>query len=116
MDIFPKDTSILNISEKAQGNPNLMYSGFLFVEAHEYLAMMRENSDKIRNVDAGTGALLAMYPDREQKKKLQEMYLNLKKDPSNEGGAVNASILTISEMMSCLSDVMEWTAKSYGGF
>lgn len=113
MDIFPKDTSLSNISEKMQGNPNLMYSAFLMVECHEYLAMMRESSDKIRSVDAGTGALIAMYPDRGIKAKLQEMYLVEK---GKEGGAVNASILTVSEMMSCLSDVMEWTTKSYQGF
>jgi hypothetical protein len=113
MDIFPKGASVSTITDTMQGNPNLMYSAFLMVECHEYLAMMRENSDKIRSVDAGTGALIAMYPDRETKKRLQKMYLDEK---NNEGGAVNASILTVSEMMSCLSDVMEWTQKSYGGF
>ena len=113
MQILPKDTSVVSISETVQGNPNLMYSAFLMVECHEYLAMMRENADKIKSVDAGTGALIAMYPDREVKKQLFKMYLEEKK---NDGGAVNASILTISEMMSCLSDIMEWTQKSYGGF
>jgi len=115
MDIFPKDTSLSNISEKMQGNPNLMYSAFLMVECHEYLAMMRESTKEL-NIDAGTGALLAMYPDREIKKKLQALYLEIKNDPKNEGGKTNASILTVSEMMSCLSDVMEWTTKSYQGF
>jgi len=113
MDIFPKGTSVSTITDTMQGNPNLMYSAFLMVECHEYLAMMRENSDKARFIDAGTSALIAMYPDREIKKRLFAMYLEEK---PKDGGAVNASILTISEMMSCLSDVMEWTQKSYGGF
>lgn len=116
MDIFPKDTSVISVTDKVQGNPNLMYSAFLLVECHEYLTMMRETSKKDLDIDAGTGALLAMYPDRGVKKKLQDMYVDLKADPKNEGGKLNASILTISEMMSCLSDVMEWTLKSYQGF
>ena len=113
MQILPKDTSIVSVAESVQGNPNLMYSAFLMMECHEYMAMMRESSDKVKNVDAGTGALIAMYPDRAVKKKLMELYLEEKQ---KDGGAVNASIITISEMMSCLSDVMEWTQKSYMGF
>lgn len=90
-----------------------MYSAFLMVECHEYMAMMRETPEtKIKNIDAGTAALIAMYPDRTKKKFLFDMYIQEK----DKDGPVNASIRTISEMMSCLSDVMEWTQKSYMGF
>lgn len=114
MDIFPSGTSISTIADTMQGNPNLMYSAFLLVEAHEYMRLMRESPDLIKNVDAATAAYLAHYPDREVKKRLFKMYDDEKKKP--DSNKITASINTISEMMSSLSDVMEWTQKSYQGF
>jgi hypothetical protein len=114
MDIFPSGTSISTISDAMGGNPNLMYSAFLLVEAHEYMRLMRESPDLIKNIDAATAAYLAHYPDREIKRRLFDLYDAEKKKPNSN--KITASINTISEMMSCLSDVMEWTTKSYGGF
>lgn len=106
--------SILSITEKMQGNPKGMYQAFLFAEGHEYLRMMREAPQLINNVDAGTGALIAWYPDRAKKKELFDMYKEEAEKPGQT--KIQASIYVISEMVSCLNDVMEWTEKSYGGF
>jgi hypothetical protein len=113
MDVFEQSTSISNISEKF-GSPNVMYSAFLLFEAHEYMKMMRESPDLVKNVDAGTAAYIAHYPDRTTKDKLFKLYAEEKDKPGNT--KVTASIIVISEMMSYLTDVMEWTQKSYGGF
>lgn len=91
-----------------------MYSAFLLVEAHEYMRLMRESPDIIKNIDAATAAYLAHFPDREIKRKLFDLYDAEKKKPNTN--KITASINTISEMMSYLSDVMEWTQKSYQGF
>lgn len=114
MDVFEQSTSISNISDKFGGSPNVMYSAFLLFEAHEYMKMMRESPDLIKNVDAGTAAYIAHYPDREVKARLFKQYAEEKEKPGNT--KVTASILVISEMMSNLTDVMEWTNKSFGGF
>lgn len=114
MQILAKDASISSLMESTQGNPNTMFAMFLLSECHEYLAMMRESKTGTLNIDVGTASLLAMYPDRDIKKKLTEHYEAEKRVPGNN--VATASVNTISEMMSCLSDVMEWTQKSYGGF
>lgn len=113
MQILPHNTSIVNVADSVNGNPTLMYSAFIMVECHEYMSMMRETpNEKVKNIDAGTAALIAMYPHRDVKERLFAMYEKEKE----KDGAVTASIRTISEMMSCLSDAMEWTQKSYAGF
>lgn len=114
MDVFEQSTSISNISDKFGGSPNMMYSAFLLFEAHEYMRMMRESPDLIKNVDSGTAAYIAHYPDREVKERLFKLFEAEKLNPLNN--KVSASIKVISEMMSCLNDTMEWTSKSYGGF
>jgi hypothetical protein len=114
MEIFSQGTSISNISDTVGGNPTVMYSAFLLFEAHEYMRILRESPDIQKNIDAATAAYIAHYPDRIVKQRLFELYEEEKKKPNSN--KITASIITISEMMSCLSDVMEWTQKSYQGF
>jgi hypothetical protein len=114
MQILGKDSSVSSMVESSQGNPSIIFSTFLLSECHEYLAMMRESKVGTLNIDIGTASLIAMYPDREIKDKLTKQYEEEKKKEGTN--TATASVRTISEMMSCLSDVMEWTQKSYGGF
>lgn len=96
-----------------KGSPKVMYTFFLLSECKNYLAAMRQ-PDGI-NIDTTTTSLLAFCPDVPTRDKLWNEYIRRKSDPA-VGNAVTASILTIGDFQAYLSEVLEFTETSTGGF
>jgi len=106
-------TDFTPTTELLSGSPKMMYTYFLLNQCAKYLDAMRQPKDV--NIDTVTNSLLAFCPDVARRDKLFDKYIERKQDPKIEN-AVTASILTIGDFQAYLSEVLEFTEKSAGGF
>jgi hypothetical protein len=117
IDLTPVNSLLSN------GSPKGAYVYFLLSACKSYLEVMRGDGSASQVHDA-TMALIAMCPNREKRYELWRFYLKdvgeLKKEFSSlfgDGGAtVHASTFVIGELISYLSEVLEFTEDSTGGF
>jgi len=100
-------------TELLSGSPKMMYTYFLLNQCAKYLDAMKQPKEV--NVDSATTSLLAFCPDVARRDMLFDAYIKRKMDPKIEN-AVTASILTIGDFQAYLSEVLEFTEKSSGGF
>ena len=94
------------------GSPKNMYLFFLLQRAGKYLDAMM-NPEGI-NVGTATASLLVFCPNEKKRDEFLDKFHNLSKDP--KVGVNTASILVIGDFQAYISDVMEFTSKSTGGF
>jgi hypothetical protein len=99
--------------ELMKGSPKMMYTYFLLYRCGKYLDGMEQ--PKNINVDTATASLLAFCPDVNTRNKMWKAYHERKKD-KDVGNDVSASILTIGDFQAYLSEVLEFTESSTGGF
>jgi hypothetical protein len=98
-------------TELLSGSPKMMYTYFLLNQCAKYLDAMKQPKDV--NVDTTTTSLLAFCPDVARRDALFDKYESRKKQMESD---VTASILTIGDFQAYLSEVLEFTEKSSGGF
>jgi hypothetical protein len=118
------NSDFIPTTDLIKGSPKMMFAYFLLNECKEYLRGMRD-PEKI-NVGTATLSLLAFCPDTATRHKLWASYANYKKygradpkdvQPGDVGlDEVEASIFTIGDFNSYLSETLEWTEKSTIGF
>ena len=94
------------------GSPKMMYTFFLLSECKNYLAAMKTPNNV--NVDTTTNSLLAFCPDVATRDRLFSSYIRRKEKEQLDD--VTASILTIGDFQAYLSEVLEFTESSTGGF
>ena len=99
-------------TELLGGSPKMMYTYFLLNQCAKYLDGMR--TPESINVESATASLLAFCPDITRRDQLLNKYHERIKD--TKIGEVTASILTIGDFQAYLSEVLEFTEKSAGGF
>jgi hypothetical protein len=117
-------SEILTFAVSAKGSPKIVYTIFLLDACKEYLHDMRKPEEI--NIDTATTSLLAFCPDVKTRDELWLNYTNRKthgcidpekKIPTDKPmNPVTASILTIGDFQAYLSEVLEFTEKSYGAF
>lgn len=95
------------------GSPKMLFTFFLLQRAGKYLDAMM-NPEKI-DIETATASLLAFCPDITTREKLFKEYKERVKDTKNFSKET-ASILAISDFQAYLSEVLEFTEKSTGGF
>jgi hypothetical protein len=106
-------TDFTPTTELLGGSPKMMYTYFLLNQCAKYLDAMK-NPDKI-DLESTTASLLAFCPDITRREKLFKDYKERVKDTKNFSKET-ASILTIGDFQAYLSEVLEFTEKSTGGF
>jgi hypothetical protein len=94
------------------GSPKNMYLFFLLQRAGKYLDAMM-NPDGI-NVGTATASLLVFCPNEKKRDEFLDKFHTLSKDPNV--GINTASILTVGDFQAYISQVMEFTDTSTGGF
>ena len=105
-------TDFTPTTELLGGSPKMMYTYFLLQRAGKYLDAMM-NPDEI-DIEAATASLLAFCPDVKKRDEMFDSYVRRKNDTTV--GKKTASILTIADFQAYLSEVLEFTEKSAGGF
>lgn len=101
----------LDTLESYGGSPKDYYLLEFFRLYEKYWdCLVTADSDRV--VDIATGLLHATCPDKSTREKLWITYVNEKK----KGNAVNASILSVGDLYTYLSDTLEFTVKATGGF
>lgn len=106
-------TDFTPTTELLAGSPKMMYTYFLLQRAGKYLDAMLNQIDE-ETLETATASLLAFCPDVKKRDELFDNYVRRKQDP--EVGKKTASILTIADFQAYLSEVLEFTEKSTGGF
>jgi hypothetical protein len=99
-------------------SPKGIYLIFILNLANNYFLTMRTSQD-MGTIDQATAALIAFCPDDKKRKELWSEYDSLKSgDDTHIGGSstVTASVMVIGNLVSYLSDTLEFTEKSSGGF
>lgn len=95
----------------ASGSPKGMYVFFLLSLCKNYFEVMRvQHGDS--DIDSATAALVAFCPNREKRMELWRLYT---KQKNNSEGILTASVFTIGELISHLSEVLEFEEQSTGG-
>ena len=100
-------------SELMASSPRTLITLFLLGRYNHYLDKMDNPSDI--NLDTTTAALLSTLPNKIARDVLFDSYKKRKEDPKVEN-VVTASILTTGDWFAQLSDTLEFTEKSTGGF
>jgi len=93
-------------------SPKTLITLFLLGRYNHYLDIM--DDPKGKNLDTATAALLSTMPNIKIRDKLFDDYILRKKDPEVE--ATTASLLTTGDWFAQLSDTLEFTERSTGGF
>jgi len=75
---------------------------------------MKDASSSEINIDAATASLLAFCPDKTTREKLWTIYNTEKKKV--DSNTITASVLAIGDLITYLSDTMEFTETATGGF
>ena len=101
-------------------SPKGIYLIFLLNNATNYFLTMRTSQDS-GTIEQATAALLSFCPDQVIREKLWRRYTNIiegKEPGAPIGGStvVTASVLVVGDFISYLSDTLEFTEKSTGGF
>ena len=95
----------------AGGSPKTLYVFFLLNLCSRYFEVMR--AGETYDIDAATASLVAFCPDREKREELWKTYM-IEKQKTNS--SVTASVLVVGDLISYLSEIMEFTEKSTAGF
>jgi hypothetical protein len=95
----------------AGGSPKTLYLFFLLNLCSRYFEVMRAGEQF--DVDSATASLVAFCPDREKREALWKMYVDEK---TKTNSSITASVLVVGDLISYLSEIMEFTEKSTGGF
>jgi hypothetical protein len=95
-------------------SPKNIYVFFLLNLCKNYFETMRTDSDKAGSVDSATAALVAFCPDKKTREALWKTYTAEKE--KSDGDTLTASVMTVGDLISYLSDTLEFTEKSTGGF
>jgi hypothetical protein len=101
-------------------SPKGIYLIFLLNNATNYFLTMRTSQDA-GTIEQATAALIAFCPDKDIREKLWNRYTSIvtgQETGAPIGGStvVTASVLVIGDFISYLSDTLEFTEKSTGGF
>ena len=101
-------------------SPKGIYLIFLLNNATNYFLTMRTSRDD-GTIEQATAALLAFCPDAAIREKLWKRYTNIVNGNEEVGGVggsnvVTASVIVVGDLVSYLSDTLEFTEKSTGGF
>ena len=100
------DLSLTN-SLLATSSPKGMYVFFLLALCKNFFESVRDNKDMERPLTA----LVAFCPNRKERERIWLFYEKTKK----ETNTYQASILTVGELISYLSDTLEFEESSTGG-
>jgi hypothetical protein len=101
-------------------SPKGIYLIFLLNNATNYFLTMRTSRDD-GTIEQATAALLAFCPDASVRENLWKRYTRIVTGEEQVGGVggsnvVTASVMVVGDLVSYLSDTLEFTEKSTGGF
>ena len=101
-------------------SPKGIYLIFLLNNATNYFLTMRTSRES-ETIEQATAALIAFCPDKKKREELWDRYTKIvtgEEQGAPIGGStvVTASVLVIGDFISYLSDTLEFTEKSTGGF
>lgn len=101
-------------------SPKGIYLIFLLNNATNYFLTMRTSRDD-GTIEQATAALLAFCPDSGVRENLWKRYTRIINGEEQVGGVggsnvVTASVIVVGDLVSYLSDTLEFTEKSTGGF
>jgi len=96
-------------ASSSMGSPKDRFVEFYFEEFKCYTAVMRSGGDQ-ETLDRATAALLAICPDATKRKELFREYT---KEKGEEDGLLAASSTLAGNFMSHMSEMLEFTEKSY---
>ena len=106
IDMAPISSALLN------GSPKAMYTFFLLSLAKNYFeTIITKDATSTENA---TAALIAFCPNREKRNELLQMYI--KSRDQYDGNIISASTIVVGELMSYLSEMLEFEEQSVGGF
>ena len=100
-------------------SPKILYVYFLLKLCTNYFETMRMGSDQSGNIDAATAALIAFCPDKATRESLWNTYQTTKTKKTDKGeelGNLTASVFAIGELISYLSETLEFTETVTAGF
>jgi hypothetical protein len=100
-------------------SPKILYVYFLLRLCSNYFETMRVDSEQSGNIDAATAALIAFCPDKTTRESLWFTYKNTKTKKDDKGeelGTLTASVMAIGELISYLSETLEFTETVTAGF
>ena len=99
-------------------SPKILYVFFLLRLCTNYFETMRAGSDG-GNIDAATAALVTFCPDREARERIWKLYEDTKAKKDADGNPVSqitASVMAVGDLISYLSETLEFTETVTGGF
>jgi hypothetical protein len=99
------------MSNMMHGSPKNMYTFFLLSLAKNYFETV-VTKDKA-SVEGATAALIAFCPNREKRKQLWQVYTETR--DKYDGDIISASTLCVGELISFLSEMLEFEEVSTGG-
>ena len=91
-------------------SPKNIYVFFLLNLCKNYFETMRGGDGE--NIVSATAALVAFCPDKKTREALWKTYTAEKE----KADTLTASVMTVGDLISYLSDTLEFTEKSTGGF
>jgi hypothetical protein len=95
------------------GSPKGMYVFFLLSLCKNFFESMRDDPSP-RNIDSATLALVAFCPNRVERERLFKFYGDEKGDDNKN--TLSASVKTVGELMSYLSETLEFEETATGGY
>jgi hypothetical protein len=105
---IPNSSSSMS-SGSSMGSPKDRFVEFFFEEFRCYTTIMRNDADE-GTLDRATTALLSICPDPIKRRELYRAYT---KEKTMEDGKVAASSELAGNFMSYMSELLEFTEKSY---
>jgi ribosomal protein L37E len=94
-----------------QGSPKGLYTYFILACCKNYFECMRSGQDSF-NIEYATTALIAFCPNRVKRQELWDRYQKDKEDTHN---TAYASVQTVGELISYLSEMLEFEEQSNAG-
>ena len=108
---MPQGSTDLPMTVMGQGSsPKILYVYFLLNLCRDYFNTMRTGQGG--DIDAATAALVAFCPDKKERERIWKVYTSTK----DRDGTTTASVMAVGELITYLSDTLEFTEKSTGGF
>lgn len=92
------------------GSPKGMYVYFLLAACKNYFEVMRGDPDNFK-IENATVALIALCPDRTKREELWAYYIE---SQTTSNSTLYASVHVVGELISYLSDVLEFLEDSTG--
>jgi hypothetical protein len=105
------DLSMTN-SLLTSGSPKGVYTFFLLACAKNYFEVMREKDSGAINIEGATIALIAFCPNRAERERIWKFYEDYERTSKS---AQNASAKAIGELISYLSEVLEFEEQANAG-